>query len=227
LLSPALSKRFSAGLSTGCSGGRDAPTSGITSCLGRHTTSSCPGVSVRTVLGTFPLAHVWTSVGRTWLPLVSHYSFGWVSCFPRCHPAYSLDAYCMGRPPTQPSLTSLLLRFVSSFLAPRCTLALVMCLVLAMVPGYPASDWVGTEPKAPVRVRNRQATRPGDSWQANPGPLPVNLRDLPGCTKPSGSNLQFCISHITFMVAFKYATDNCKRLTLVHHGLSSIHGQPE
>jgi len=37
--------------------------------------------------------------------------------------------------------------------------------VLATVPGYPASVWVGTEPNAPVRVRNRQVTRPALSWR--------------------------------------------------------------
>jgi len=38
-------------------------------------------------------------------------------------------------------------------------------LVLATVPGYPASVWVGTKPKALVWVRNCQATRTAvSSW---------------------------------------------------------------
>jgi len=41
--------------------------------------------------------------------------------------------------------------------------------VLAKVPGYPAAVWVGTNPEAPVRVRNRQATPTG--WLA-PGCYP-------------------------------------------------------
>jgi len=37
--------------------------------------------------------------------------------------------------------------------------------VLATVPGYPALVRVGTDPKAPFRVRNRQVTRPALSWR--------------------------------------------------------------
>jgi len=36
-------------------------------------------------------------------------------------------------------------------------------LVLGMVPGYPALVWVGTWSKTPVRVRNRQGIKPGNS----------------------------------------------------------------
>jgi len=36
--------------------------------------------------------------------------------------------------------------------------------VLAMVPGYPASVRVGPGTEAPVRVRNRQETEPPKSW---------------------------------------------------------------
>jgi len=44
-------------------------------------------------------------------------------------------------------------------------IALAIVLVLATVPGYPASVRVGTDPKAPVRVRNHQVTRPALSWR--------------------------------------------------------------
>jgi hypothetical protein len=98
--------------------------------------------------------------------------------------------------------------------------------VLATVRGYPASVRVGTEPKTPVWVRNRQATRPADSWRAKPGPKPVNLRVLPGLARPVGSNLRFCISGFTLIVAFRYATDNRKILRLGNCGSFLIHWPP-
>jgi hypothetical protein len=126
---PPLSRASSAGLSIGYSGGRDAPASGPPSCLRRLTTSICRHVGVRTVLGTCPLVRVQTSVGRTWLLEASHCSLGWVSCFQLCLSAWSRDAYCTCRPPTQPLPPSLLLRFVWSCSPPRCILALVLCLL--------------------------------------------------------------------------------------------------
>ena len=96
-------------------------------------------------------------------------------------------------------------------------------LVLATVLGYPASVRVGTEPKAPVRLRHRQATQPADSWRAKPGPIPVYMWVWPGLARPVTSNLQFCVTGFTFMVTFRYATDNMKILIIVHHGLFSMH----
>jgi hypothetical protein len=125
LLSPPLSRAFSAGLSIGCSGGRDVPASGPLRC----TTSICRRLGVRTGSGTCPLVRVQTSVGRIWLPVASHYSLEWVSCSQLCLSACSNDAYCICRPPTQPSPPSLLLRFVQSCSPPRCILALVLCLI--------------------------------------------------------------------------------------------------
>jgi len=58
-----LSRASSVGLSISCSGGRDVPASGPSSCL-RRTTSICRRLGVRTVLGTCPLARDRTSVGR-------------------------------------------------------------------------------------------------------------------------------------------------------------------
>ena len=68
------SRASSAGLSIGCSGGRDFPTSGP-SGFRRSTTSIRHCLGVQTVSGTCPLAHVWTSVGRIWLSEASRYSF--------------------------------------------------------------------------------------------------------------------------------------------------------
>ena len=83
--------------------------------------------------------------------------------------------------------------------------------------GLPASS-PGTDQKdGSVRVQNRPKTRPAVSWRAKPGPVPVNLRVLPGLAKPVGSNLRFCVSGISFMVAFRYPTVNSKILTFAHH----------
>jgi len=124
-----LSRGFSAGLSIGCSGGRDVPASGPLSCLRRHTTNTCRCLGVRTVLGTCPPVRVQTSVGRTWLPGASHCSLGRVSCCQHCLSDCSCDAYCICRPPTPPSPPSWLLRFVRSCSPPMCILALVLCLL--------------------------------------------------------------------------------------------------
>ena len=129
LPSPPSSRAFSAGLSTGCSGGRDAPASGLLCCLRRRTTSTARRIGVRTVLGTSSLARVRTSVGRTWLPEASHCSLGWVSCSQLGLSVYSRGAYCICRPPTQPSPPSLLLRFVWSCLTPSCKFVPVLCLI--------------------------------------------------------------------------------------------------
>ena len=72
-LFPLLSRVSSAGLSIGCSGGRDLPAAGL-SCFCRRTTSICDRLSVRTILGTSPLACVRNSVSRTSLPEASHCS---------------------------------------------------------------------------------------------------------------------------------------------------------
>jgi hypothetical protein len=50
---------------------------------------------------------------------------------------------------------------------------------------------------------------------AKPGPVPVNLLVVPGLARPVGRNLRICGSGSTFRVAFRYATVNCRILTLV------------
>jgi len=102
-------------------------------------------------------------------------------------------------------------------------LALSHRLALATVPGYPATVQIGTESKTLVQHMICQAIRPADCWQAKPGPIPINPRLLPHLAGPVGSNLRFCISACTFMVACSYATDDRKILKLVHHGLFSMH----
>jgi hypothetical protein len=66
-----------------------------------------------------------------------------------------------------------------------------------------------------VRFQNRQKNRQADCWRAKPGPVPVNPRVLPGIARPVSSNLRFCVSGFTFMVAFRYATVHRKTLPLV------------
>jgi hypothetical protein len=126
-------RAFSAGVSIGCSGGRDAPVAGLPSCLRLRTTSSCRRLGVRTLLGTSPLAHVRTLVGRTWLPEASHCSLGWVSCFQLCLSVDSRGAYCICQPPSRPPPPSWLLRLIWSCSPPRCIFVLVLCLLCGPV----------------------------------------------------------------------------------------------
>jgi len=74
---PPLSRALSAGLSTGCSGGRDAPAS---AAFRVHTTSTCRPLGVQTALGMFQPAHARSSVCRTLLAMISRLSLGWISC---------------------------------------------------------------------------------------------------------------------------------------------------
>jgi len=60
--------------------------------------------------------------------------------------------------------------------------------------GYPASNPVSAQKYRSVRFQNRPRTRPAVSWRANPEPLPVNARVLPGLARPVGSNVCFCVS---------------------------------
>jgi len=78
-----------------------------------------------------------------------------------------------------------------------------------------------------VQIQTCPKTRPTDYWWAKPRPITVNLRVSPGWARPVSSNLQFSISGFSFMVAFRYATENCKILTLVHHGLFLMYWPPE
>jgi len=48
-----------------------------------------------------------------------------------------------------------------------------------------------------VRFWTRPRTWPAATWRAQPGPVPVNPRDLPGLARPVGSNLWFCVSGFT------------------------------
>jgi hypothetical protein len=70
------------------------------------------------------------------------------------------------------------------------------------------SVWFQTGPK----------TRPADSWHAKPGPVPVNPWFATGLGIPVGSNLRFCVSSFTLIVALGYATVNRTIMALVHHG---------
>jgi len=130
---PPLCREFSAGLSIGCSGGRDVPASGPPSYFRRRTTRICHHVDIWTVLGTCPLARVRTSVGRTLLPGASCRSLEWASCSQLGLSTCSHDVYCICWPPTQPSLPSLILRFVSSCSLPRCILTLLLCLIYGLL----------------------------------------------------------------------------------------------
>jgi len=88
--------------------------------------------------------------------------------------------------------------------------------VLAMGPGLDSKN-------GSVRFQNRPKTRPSDSWRAKRRPVPVNPLVSPGLARPVGSNLRFCVSGFTFMVAFRYGTGNRKILTTVCHGSFSTY----
>jgi hypothetical protein len=68
-----------------------------------------------------------------------------------------------------------------------------------------------------VQFQTQPKTRPADYWRAKPGPLPVNPQLSPGLARLVSSNLLFFVSGFAFMVAFGYATDNRKILTIVLH----------
>jgi len=131
LLSPPLSRAFSAGLSFSCSGGRgvSASGSGPQPCLHCRTSSICRRLGVRTVSSPCPQAHARTSVGRIWPPATSHCSLGWVSYSQLCLAVCSRNVRCICQPPTWPSPPSSLLRSIWSCSSPRCILVLVLCLL--------------------------------------------------------------------------------------------------
>jgi len=64
-------------------------------------------------------------------------------------------------------------------------------LALATVPGYLASVRVGTNPKAPDRVRNRQVTRPALSWRGCYPDRTETCSFLAGLNPDCGSILRF------------------------------------
>jgi len=96
------------------------------------------------------------------------------------------------------------------------------------------SNWSGQPGSGPglnrkhrlVQFQTRTDTQPADSWRAKARPVAVHPRVWPGLARPVGSNLPFCISGFTLIIAFRYATDNGKISTLVHHSSFSMHWPP-
>jgi len=66
-------------------------------------------------------------------------------------------------------------------------------LVLTTGPSNPAAVRVRTGKNPLLRFLNRPKTGPPASWRAEPGPVPVNPRIMPGLARPIGSNLRFCV----------------------------------
>jgi len=81
------------------------------------------------ILGTFPLACFLISVGRSWPPVISHYSSRWVCCSQLSLLVCSRNVCCSCWPPIEPSPRSLRLRFVLSCSPPRCILSLTLRLI--------------------------------------------------------------------------------------------------
>jgi hypothetical protein len=101
--------------------------------------------------------------------------------------------------------------------------------VLGLRPGV--SNRSGQPTSGPgLDCKNRSArfqtcpkTKHCDCWRAKPGPVPANPRIWPGLARPVGCNLWGCILGFTCMVAFTYATVNCKISTLVRHSSFSTY----
>jgi len=89
--------------------------------------------------------------------------------------------------------------------------------------GQPTSGPGWNRENGSVWFHTRSKTRTADSWWANPRPVPINPRISLSLARPVGSNLLFCVSGFTLMVAFRYATVNRKILTFVRHGSLSMY----
>jgi len=139
---PPPSRALSAGLSTGCSGGRGAPAPAAF-CF--HTTSTCCPLGVQTTLGMFQPAHARSSVCRTLWPMISRLSLGWILCSQRCPSVYIHSVGSTCRPPTSPSRLSSLRRSALLDSRPRCVLPNLLWslshLVLFLPGGQPLLCW--------------------------------------------------------------------------------------
>jgi hypothetical protein len=76
-----------------------------------------------------------------------------------------------------------------------------------------------------VRFETYPKTQPAESWRAKPGPVPINPLGLPPWAKPNGSNLRCHSSGFTFIVAFRYASDNRILLILIHQSVFLLYWQ--
>ena len=94
---PPCSRVHSAGLSTGCDGGRGAPASGP---LSLFTSRICCLLGGCTVLGRLQWVHPHIYVGEIWQPATSRLSLEMVSWSPSCPWVCSWSAYCTSRPPS-------------------------------------------------------------------------------------------------------------------------------
>ena len=113
-------------LSIGWSGKRGATVSGLSF---HHTTSTGHLLGVWSIPGILLSVHTWALVFRTWLPMTSHLSLGWVSCVRPCLSVSHCRACCTWRPPTVPS--PFIVTQISVWLCtrPRCIVACVLCIV--------------------------------------------------------------------------------------------------
>jgi len=92
--------------------------------------------------------------------------------------------------------------------------------------GEPAMS-PGVESKnGSVRCQTWPKSQPPNSWWAKPAPVLIHQQVSPGLARAVGSNLRFCVSGFKYMIAFKYATVNCKILTLVQQTSFSTYQLP-
>ena len=128
----------SAGLSIGCSGGRDAPAAEL---LPLWATNICRPVGALTISGTLHLGHACSSVITSFQPPTSHWSLGWVSCFRLPASAYSRSAWSTYRTPTLPLLPFLHPRCVKVCSRPELKYAHVLCTLDLLRPSFPGSEF--------------------------------------------------------------------------------------
>jgi len=135
--SPLRSRALPDILSTGCSGRRDAPTGGMFPLC----TASiwCP-VYVQTTLGTVQAVHTCTSVYRTFLTAICHWSLELDSWFRLCPLDNNGNVWSMCWPLTASSLPSSRWGYIERCDPTRCTVTCTTCIVVHVVPCLPGGD---------------------------------------------------------------------------------------
>jgi len=113
-------------LSICCIGKQDSPVSELSF---HHTTSNGQLLSVWSIAGILLWVHVRALDFRTWLPMTSQMSLGWVSCCRPCLSVSNCSACCTYRPSTMPSPSIVTLITVWLCTRPWCILACVLCIL--------------------------------------------------------------------------------------------------
>jgi len=81
-----------------------------------------------------------------------------------------------------------------------------MDILLATGPGNPPVVRVWTAKMCQFGYSPVKETHPAEYWRAKSGPVMVDLWVSPVFPRPYCSNLRFCVSGFTFVVAWRFAT---------------------